>query len=68
MSDTASNADALRRLHVENAAIEAAMQEAVNEAVLAHKQRGLPMVTWQDGRIVWIPADQLAVPGDTAHR
>ena len=68
MSNTHSEAEALNRLHAENAAIEVAMQEAVNEAVLAHKRRGLPMVTWQDGQVVWIPADQLTVPGDIARR
>ena len=61
MSNLNSDADALNRLHAENQAVEAAMQEAVNEAVLAHKRLGLPMVEWQDGRIVWIPAEQLAV-------
>ncbi|MGO8745259.1 MAG: hypothetical protein ACLQNE_04655 [Thermoguttaceae bacterium] len=66
MSNTQSPAEALNRLHAENAAIEEAVQEAVNEAVLAHKRLGLPMVTWRDGHVVWIPADQLTVPGDTA--
>ena len=59
MSNLNSDADALNRLHAENQSIEAGMQEAVNEAVLAHKRLGLPMVTWQDGKVVWIPADQL---------
>jgi D-aminopeptidase len=44
-------------------AIEAAMREAVNDAVVAHQRLGLPMVEWQNGRIVWIPADQLAADG-----
>jgi hypothetical protein len=42
-------------------AIEIAMQEAVNEAILLHKRLGLPMVEWIDGKIVWTPADQLEI-------
>ena len=47
-------------------AIEAAMREAVRDAVVAHQRLGLPMVEWQDGRIVWIPADQLAAESSQA--
>jgi len=35
------------------------MREAVNDAVVTHKRLGLPMVEWQDGKVVWVPADQL---------
>ena len=42
-------------------AIETAMQEAVNEAILMHKRLGLPMVEWIDGKIVWTPADELEI-------
>jgi len=49
------------RLQAEKLAIEQAMREAVNEAVLMHKRLGLPMVEWIDGQIVWTPADQLTV-------
>jgi hypothetical protein len=37
------------------------VREAVPEAVLTHKRLGLPMVEWQDGKIDWISADDLAV-------
>jgi hypothetical protein len=50
---------AQRNAHKE--AIEAAMQEAVNKAILLHKRLGLPMVEWIDGKIVWTPADQLEI-------
>jgi len=53
--------DGANRLHVEKITVESAMREAVNEAVLHHKRLGLPMVVWQDGEVVWIPADQLTV-------
>jgi hypothetical protein len=51
----------LARLDAEKLAIEAAMREAVNDAVRLHKSLGLPMVEWRDGQVKWVPADQLVV-------
>ena len=51
----------MARLHANKRVIEQAMQEAVNEAIVMHQRLGLPMVEWQDGKIVLVPADQLAV-------
>ena len=51
----------LARLDAEKLVIEGAMREAVNDAVRVHKSLGLPMVEWQDGQIVWVPADQLTL-------
>ena len=45
----------------ESDAVEAAIQESVREALLTHKRLGLPVVTWQDGKVAWIPADQIPV-------
>jgi hypothetical protein len=59
MTATPHNADASNRLLAEKLAIERAMREAVDEAILAHKRLGLPMVEWHDGQIVWVPADKL---------
>jgi hypothetical protein len=42
--------------------VEAAIRAAAQDAVRQHKRLGLPMVDYQDGAVVWIPADQL--PGD----
>ncbi|HVA49438.1 MAG TPA: hypothetical protein VNH11_23935 [Pirellulales bacterium] len=62
---TAQN-EQLAQLRAEVLAIEAAMQEAVRNALLAHKRAGLPVVTWQDGRIVWIPAKDIPVTDSPA--
>ena len=51
----------LARLDANKRVIEQAMQEAVNDAIVMHQRLGLPMVEWQDDRIVLVPADQLAV-------
>lgn len=39
----------------------AAMQDAVRDALLDHKRTGDPIVVWQDGKVVWIPAHQIVV-------
>jgi hypothetical protein len=59
-----SQDDDANQLKAENLAIEHAMHEAVNEAILAHKRLGLPMVEWQNGQIVWVPADKLDLDDD----
>jgi hypothetical protein len=51
----------LARLDANKRVIEQAMQEAVNDAIVLHQRLGLPMVEWQEGKIVLVPADQLAV-------
>ena len=43
------------------AAVEAAIREAVREALLMHKRLGNPVAAWRDGRVVWIPPDQIPV-------
>ena len=59
--------ETLAKLLTEAKAVEAAIRESVREAALLHKRLGLPMVTWEDGRVVWIPADQIPVDdGSTA--
>ena len=59
MTALPSDDNPIARLNAETLAVEGAMREAVNDAVIAHKRLGLPMVEWQDGQIVWVPADQL---------
>jgi len=40
-------------------AIEEALEQAYREAVRQHRASGVPMVFWENGKIVEIPADQL---------
>jgi hypothetical protein len=53
--------ETLQQILDEGDAIEVAIRESVREALLMHKRLGLPVVTWQDGKVVWIPADQISV-------
>ena len=39
-----------------------AVRRGVRQAVREHKLLGLPMVGWENGRVVEIPADQLPDP------
>jgi hypothetical protein len=38
-----------------------AFRKAVRIALLQHKRAGNPICVWQDGAVVWIPADQIPV-------
>jgi hypothetical protein len=45
----------------ETAAIEAAITEAVREAVLRHKRLGNPIAVWKDGKVVIVPPEEIEV-------
>lgn len=51
----------LTGLLAEAEAIEAAVQAAVREALLQHKRAGNPVVGWRDGKIEWVPPEQIPV-------
>jgi hypothetical protein len=38
-----------------------AVREAGRQARLKHKQMGVPLVVWQDGKIVHIPPEEIVV-------
>lgn len=40
-------------------AMRSAIQRATLEARQRHKQAGLPVAEWRDGKVVWVPADQI---------
>jgi hypothetical protein len=56
--------ETLNEILAESAAVEAAVREAVREALLMHKRLGNPVVTWIDGRVVWVPPEQIPVDDD----
>jgi len=43
-------------------AVEAAARQAVREALLVHKRMGNPICVWREGRVVWIPPDEITIP------
>lgn len=42
--------------------IDAAFRRAFRKAVIEHRRAGVPMVFWEDGKIVHVPADQVPLP------
>lgn len=48
----------------EGTLIDKALKDAVREAIIHHKRNGNSVVTWRDGKVVWIPADQIEVDVD----
>jgi hypothetical protein len=43
----------------DDAAVTAAMRKSVREDLLRHKAEGLPIVVCENGKLVWIPPDQI---------
>jgi hypothetical protein len=43
------------------ARITSALRQAVREALLEHKRAGNPVPVWREGRVVWIPPEE--IPG-----
>ncbi len=41
--------------------IDAAVERAGREARLKHKQLGVPIVVWRDGKVVEIPPEEIVV-------
>ena len=56
MSMTDAESDAI---YDDKEKIHAALVEGVRDARRWHKRMGLPIVEWRDGKVVWIPADEI---------
>ena len=39
--------------------VERALQKAARQAIHEHKKEGLPLAMWRDGKVVWVPAEEL---------
>jgi hypothetical protein len=37
------------------------MRQAVREALAQHRRDGNPVAVWRDGRVEWIPAEEIPV-------
>jgi len=45
-----------------------ALNAAVRDAVEVHRQAGLPLAVWQDGKVALVPADSVATNGKGKRR
>jgi CubicO group peptidase (beta-lactamase class C family) len=48
--------------------ISEALNAAVRDAVEIHKQAGLPLAVWQDGKVALVPAESVAANGKGKRR
>ncbi len=55
------DAETLKQIIADTDAVDAAIRESVREALLMHKKLGNPVASWENGQVVWIPADQIPV-------
>ncbi|HEY9850061.1 MAG TPA: hypothetical protein V6D28_11420 [Leptolyngbyaceae cyanobacterium] len=39
-----------------------ALAEAVRDALRKHKALGNPVAAWRDGKVVWIPPEEISIP------
>jgi hypothetical protein len=46
-------------------AIQEAMRQAVRDTVREHKLLGYPIVVWRDGKVVWVPPEEIVLPEET---
>jgi len=50
-----------KALFADGREIDAALAKAVREAILQHKRAGNPIAVWENGRVVWIPPEEIVV-------
>ena len=46
-------------LYVDPEKMNEAMARAARDAYRLHKQSGQPIVVWRDGKVVWIPPEEI---------
>ena len=49
----------IARLFQERKPIDDALNAAVRDAVLRHKQQGQPLAVWRDGKTVWLTPEEI---------
>ena len=54
----------IARIFREGTLIDEAICWAGREAVRQHKEKGLPLVIWRDGQIVWVSPEELEEEGE----
>jgi hypothetical protein len=50
---------AIDKIFREGVLIDEALKQSVREALLCHKRAGNPIVAWRDGKMVWIPPEEI---------
>jgi hypothetical protein len=55
--------DPMDAIFADGRAIDQALREAAQEAMWRHKQLGVPLVVWEDGKVKVIPPEEIQVDG-----
>ena len=50
------------RIFREGVLIDRALAVGVRDALLRHKRLGESIVVWRDGRVVWVPPEEIEIP------
>lgn len=61
MNNSNGNGDRIARIFAEGTPIDEAVRAGVRRALLRHKKLGNPIATWRDGKVVWIPPEEIPV-------
>jgi hypothetical protein len=49
----------IHELFADRDLITAALNRGAREALMRHARDGHPVATWRDGKVVWVPAEEL---------
>jgi hypothetical protein len=52
----------VRAIMLDGRLIHQALREAWVKELIRHKRLGTPIVVWRDGKVVWIPAEEIEIP------
>ncbi|MFQ5693095.1 MAG: hypothetical protein ACE5IM_08645 [Nitrospinota bacterium] len=68
MNERPSAASTLSERLTDIPLIEAALARAVQDALRLHKLAGNPIAEWRDGKVVWVPPEDIPVEQEGAAR
>jgi len=51
----------ISELFADDNLITEALGQAVREALMRHKQAGNPVCEWRDGKVIWIPPEEIVI-------
>ncbi len=52
----------IRSIMLDGTAIQRALRQSWIKVLDRHKRLGNPIVVWRDGKVVWIPAEDIRIP------
>jgi hypothetical protein len=53
--------DWISRAFVEGKPVDDALTRGIRQALAVHKRLGHSVVVWRDGKVVWLPAEEIPV-------